>query len=79
MKKSTPEVLDRFKVSDPTTLFISPRDHQPYVISYGGTGAPQIIAHEQTGVDGKRWTVAVTGVAKEMDDTEFQEAMSVQR
>lgn len=70
------------KIADSDKLFISPRDNQPYKITYGGpssTNQPAgplvppdqsanqvIVAEEQTGVGGKRLVAYNSGVVKEV-------------
>jgi hypothetical protein len=69
--------------SDPNSLFVSPRDNQPYVVRYDldrsqlmpGPKMP-IIAHEQTGVDGKRYVADIVGQVKEVEEAEFNELVS---
>ena len=69
------------KVTDSDKLFTSPRDNQPYKITYGVTTAPDpsksslppdqaanqvIVAEEQTGAGGKRLVAYNSGVIKEV-------------
>jgi hypothetical protein len=72
--------LEAMKVSNVDALFVSPRDNQPYVVKYnvpagvpGPAGAP-IIAHEQTGVDGKRYVATFLGGVDLLDEAAFQKA-----
>ena len=68
IKKIDPEV-------DTEKIFVSPRDHEPYVVKYnlkgaGGMdptkGAP-IVAHEKVGVAGKVQVARSTGQFDEVD------------
>ena len=75
------QFLAEKKVSDSDNLLVSPRDKQPYKITYGVSTAPDtskgllppdqaanpvVIAEEQTGVGGKRLAVYNSGVVKEV-------------
>ena len=59
--------------------FTSPRDKQPLQIRYGvavtnlGSNAP-LIAHEQTGVGGKKLAVFANGKVQELDDAALKQA-----
>jgi hypothetical protein len=64
------------------TMFVSERDQQPLVIRYGtnisqisGTSAP-LVAHEQTGKNGKRLVAYANGNVELVDDTQFQSLTS---
>ena len=58
-------------------LFISPRDGQPLVVSYGtrkivrGFSPDPIVAHEQTGVEGKRLVAFPSGAVIDLDPEMF--------
>jgi hypothetical protein len=60
--------------------FVSPRDKQPLQVRYGvavtnlGRGAP-IIAHEQTGVKGKKLAVYANNKIEELDDAGLKQAL----
>jgi hypothetical protein len=71
---------DRIKagagVSNVDELFISERDGQPYVIFYGPPPAgvaPNLVAYERTGVDGKRYVADNVGAVGEVDEQGFAE------
>lgn len=79
-----PEQLKAVTDKDVDSLFVSPRDNQPYVIHYKGeigvpgVGAPSAagggwLAHEATGVDGKRYLLLSTGIIEEVDAARFAE------
>lgn len=63
-------------------LFVSDRDGQPFVVRYGqsigmisGTST-QVIAHEQTGVRGKKLVTFVSGKVELADDARLQELLA---
>jgi hypothetical protein len=73
------EQLAGFNVTDPESLFVSPRDGKPYVVVYAGpedssgvVGAP-VIAYEQVGVRGKRYVANLMGQVEEVDEAGFKE------
>jgi hypothetical protein len=71
--------LNSFGVSDGESLFISPRDHKPYVLLYGsvsgplGPGGQPVVAYEQEGVGGKRYIATPLGAVEEVSDERFRE------
>jgi hypothetical protein len=77
LKKQPPETLALMKVDSVDALFVSPRDNQPLVFHFdvppAFPGAPDAVAfaHEQTGVDGKRFVLLTSGDIQEMDETQF--------
>lgn len=72
-------MLKQFNVPDVDSLFISPRDKQPYVVIYGGPKGPPalagqpVIAYERQGVGGKRYVANSLGAVEEVDETKFRE------
>ena len=55
------------------SLFVSPRDGKPYVVSYkAGMGRAPII-HEQEGKNGKRQVAYPTGQVDEIDEARFRQ------
>jgi hypothetical protein len=60
--------------------FVSPRDKQPLVILFNvpvtniGRGAP-LVAHEQTGVKGKKLVAYANGKVEELDDVALKQAI----
>lgn len=68
IRKIEPEV-------DLEKIFISPRDHEPYVVKYNLKGAggvdatkqPPIVVHEKKGVDGKIRVARSMGQYEEVD------------
>lgn len=74
--KSGGKLLEAYKISDVNSLFISPRDNQPYVVVYGARPADMaagVVAYEQAGVDGKRQVGFELGYIEEVDDAKFKE------
>ena len=78
------EQLKSLTASDPETLFVSPRDNQPYVVHYKtdigipGVGTPGVagggwLAHETTGVNGKKYILLPTGIIEEVNEQRFAE------
>ena len=63
--------------ADLDKLFTSPRDKEPVVVRYGlkSTGATTVMAHEKTGVAGKRFVALATGQVREVDEAEFNDLM----
>lgn len=62
-------------------LFVSPRDQKPYVIMYKvrmgpipSTGTP-IVAHEETGVEGKQMAADFLGGVQELDKAEIEKRL----
>ena len=71
-----PEWFKEVGVSDVDELFTSERDGQPIVVVYGERPAgmaKDVIAYEQTGVDGKRMVGFDLGNVEEVDETRFRE------
>ena len=66
---------------NPDDMRVSPNDSQPYVVMWGadptrGGGGPvrgmwSIVAHEQTGANGKRSVADIRGLATTVTDEEF--------
>jgi hypothetical protein len=60
------------------SLFISPRDNQPYDVRYNdppppeGPDGPSAVVVERTGVGGKRFVAYSTGKVEEIDDAKYQ-------
>jgi hypothetical protein len=65
--------------TDVDSLFISTRDHKPYVIIYGqpkgpaGPGGQPVVAYEQEGVGGQRYVASTLGAIEEVDDAKFRQ------
>lgn len=70
------KTLERVKVTSADELLTSERDGQPFMVIYGKppTGVnPDVIAFEQTGVDGKRQVGFGMGHVQEVDEAKFKE------
>jgi hypothetical protein len=78
VEKEASGLLEQFSVKNPSDLFVSTRDQQPYVILYGPlTGPPgpagqPVFAYEKVGVGGKRMVASSLGAVAEVDETEFK-------
>lgn len=83
--RSRPDFILKNSGIDPSSIdsaFISERDQQPFVIIYdvvisqiSGTSAP-LIAHEQTGKNGKVLVVFANGNVELVNDARLQELKS---
>ncbi|HEX3600733.1 MAG TPA: hypothetical protein VHU84_11360 [Lacipirellulaceae bacterium] len=66
-------ILSKHGISDAGSIFVSDRDNKPLEVTYAkgaGTrefGPETIIAHEETGVAGKRLVALGSGVVREFD------------
>lgn len=70
------QVLEKMQIASADDLFISERDGQPFVVRYRHTlkfKTPNIVAYEQTGVDGRRQIGFRLGVIEEVDAQRFAE------
>jgi hypothetical protein len=71
--------LKQFNIPDVDSLFISPRDKQPYVVIYGQPKGPPalagqpVVVYEKVGVGGKRYVASSLGAVEEVDETRFRE------
>jgi hypothetical protein len=75
-KKLPKTRLAELGIEDAEAIFVSPRDKEPYVLVRGGPAGPwQVIAHEKTGMDGKRYVVTAMGSALEIEDASFKQNM----
>jgi hypothetical protein len=65
--------LTRLGIEDPETAFISPRDHQPFVlVKSPGSGPGDVLAYEKVGEGGKHYIVTPMGSAFELDEAELR-------
>jgi hypothetical protein len=68
-------VLSKHGISDPDSIFVSDRDNKPLDVTYAKVagsreiGPTSIIAHEETGVAGKRLVALGSGVVREFDES----------
>lgn len=72
------DALQRLEIESVDALFVSERDSQPFVVLYGP--APQgatsdVVAYEQTGVEGRRQAVSSLGSIQEVDEAELQQLL----
>lgn len=76
--KNASRLQAEFKITDIDKLLISPRDNQPYSISYGaisrnaGPGGAPVVAYEKMGSGGKRFVVSALEAVEEVDDAAFR-------
>ena len=67
------------------TLFVSPRDGQPYDVRYNdpppaeGPQGPAAVVVERVGKDGKRFVAYFTGKVEEIDDAQYQKVRFTNR
>ena len=69
-------MLETLKVQNVDELFISERDNEPFVVMYGQQPpgvAPDVVAFERTGVDGKRLVGFGLGMIQEVGEEKFSE------
>lgn len=74
-ERGTP-LLTKIGIDVVDDVFVSERDGQPYVVVYGSPPeglARDLVAYEQTGVDGKRLVGYSLGLVAEVDEDEFRE------
>ncbi len=69
-------MMETLHIANPDEFFISERDGQPFVVVYGQR--PQdmsrdVVAYEQTGVDGRRQVGLSLGSIEEADEARFRE------
>jgi hypothetical protein len=84
LKTLKKEQLEEMGVADAAQLLISPRDNEPYVFNWsapgmaemkmnkGGAGGFHWIAHEKTGVGGKRYIALNMGQIRLVDEENFR-------
>jgi hypothetical protein len=72
-----PEERSRFGVGEELdSLFVSPRDKQPYAVAYQkpfGLPGQELIAYEQAGVNGKRYIADLLADVREVEEAEFRQ------
>jgi hypothetical protein len=71
-----PVSLDKLHVGSVDELFVSERDNQPLEIAYGKPKGRDVVIHEKTGVNGKRYVGHRVGMVEELDEEAFQKAVS---
>ncbi|MBA3484608.1 MAG: hypothetical protein H0T51_22620 [Pirellulales bacterium] len=66
--------LKALKVESLDELFVSERDGQPMVVAYGPSPfGVDVVAYEQTGVNGMRQVGHKIGMVEEVDEARFRE------
>ena len=71
-------LLENSGIATVDEMFISERDGQPYVVLYGKPKPEtprDLVAYEQTGLDGVRRVGYSLGLISDMDEAKFQELM----
>jgi len=70
-------ILELGKIKDVNSIFVSQRDHQPYLLLYGKQALRQrtagLVACEQVGAAGKRLVGYSQGSVEELDESRFKE------
>jgi hypothetical protein len=74
LKKSE---LEGYGIDDLATAFVSPRDHQPFVIVNSKRSGPgDVLAYEKTGEGGKHYIVTPMGSVLEVDEATLQQRLT---
>jgi hypothetical protein len=74
----SPDYLESLGVTSIEDLFVSERDGQAYVVTYGKLGPPvesfggQVTMYEQQGLEGKRFVADELGTVRELAEEEFR-------
>lgn len=75
LKSYFPEIGEQ---GDPDAILRSPRDGEAFEILYGprvdSDARSVVFAHEQTGVEGRRYVLMLSGDVKEISEEEFKKA-----
>lgn len=75
-------ILERAGVKTVDQLLVSPRDFQPFVIAYGKDASRllehDIVAHEKTGVSGRRLVGYDLGYVEDVDEQTFKRLLADQ-
>jgi hypothetical protein len=72
VKKLSPAERSELRIEDPETAFVSPRDHQPFVLVRARTPG-DILAYEKTGEGGKHYVVTAVGGTIELEDAALKQ------
>jgi hypothetical protein len=76
------QMMDRAAVTGVDELFVSDRDGQPLVVTYGKYPpemAAKIVVYEKSGADGKRFVGYNSGAVELVDDARFSELVSASK
>ncbi len=77
----TAKLDEQLNVSDVEEVFVSPRDEKPFVVRYktpmtvAGTHVP-VLAHEEDGLNGKRFLAYANTKVEELDQRRFEAALN---
>jgi hypothetical protein len=74
-KTQGPDKLGKLGIDDVDAAFVSLRDKEPYQIVHLPMGMGPVLAHEKTGVGGKRLVMSSQGNVFEVDEKRFQEML----
>ena len=74
VKKLSPTELSELGgIEDADVAFVSPRDHELYVlVKSGGSGPGDVLAYEKIGEEGKHYIVTPMGASFELEKAELQ-------
>jgi len=73
-------LMERRGHANVETLFVSPRDGQPFVVLYDDKKQPPpaaVCIYESQGIGGKRMASSSNGDVREMDSTELSQILGI--
>lgn len=71
---------EKLRVDSIDELFVSERDGQPLVVTYGSTPlASDVVVYEQIGLNGKRQVGHKIGMVEEVDEAQFKDLIAPKR
>jgi hypothetical protein len=81
IKSVSPQDMAAYGITDREGLFVSVRDHEPFVVLYGpealkgppGPAGMPVVAFERTGVGGMRFVVSSYGAVESVDEARFKQ------
>lgn len=74
-KRQKGETLKRLEIDDLNKVFVSPRDNEPYTVVFQPMGMGPVLAHEKSGVGGKRLVLNSQGSVFEANEKQFQDML----
>src|SRR5262245_10213429 len=74
-KKQGKDKLDKMEIDDVEQAFVSPRDHEPYVLVQLPMGMGPVLAHEKSGAGGRRLVLNSQGNVMDVNETQFQDLL----
>jgi hypothetical protein len=74
-KQQKQDAISKMGIDDLEKVLVSPRDNQPYVLVRLPMGQGPVMAHEKTGVGGKRLVLSSGGSVYELGEEEFQKTV----